>query len=140
MKAVCIKILALLFIVLALTIAGHVSEQGQMFTEDSSESLYGTEQAYNETGYSEPESVLSVEDAKTGAMMATIKEMTNTKNQKVIANYKLLMSHITESEATITVVFPVDIWLSSGGSPDTRWNSTIIYDKYTGECISFTIT
>lgn len=149
MKSDIIKTLALVFaFVMVIVPFLKVVEKEEALERDAwvKERLGYSESETEEQSYSEPETevvssepeyVLSVEDAKTGAMMATIKELTHANG---VEHYKLLMSSITETETTITVVFPVDIWFISGGGPDTRWISTSIYDKYSGQCISFTIT
>jgi len=93
-----------------------------------------------EVAYSEPEYVLSRQDAKFETSLLAMDVLRKMKSDGSIASYSFYLSDITETEATIKVDTQIHIWsYQHGGNPDTCWNAIAIFEKYTGECISFNI-
>ncbi len=86
------------------------------------------------------ETVFSVNDAVYKAGVTTATSMTMEKMYGSIVDYQVqfIFSAVTETATTIEVSVPINIWLDDiGGSADTSWTATTVFNKSTGEIISF---
>ncbi len=154
MKSDAKKILVLFaMVIITLSICNLFLKNREVSGYGESEAYYNEPEAYYnepevtyneseaEAVYSEPEYILSQQDALYLTKNIAMKTMIQAKSQGMIYNYSFYLSDVTETETTIDVVTQINIWsYQHGGSPDTRWNASAIFDKYTGECISFNIS